>query len=229
MATQTQIDQVRRALNRLSGLAQADLRREWQGLRASDRLLISRSLAEQWVGIIDHYGTMAATLAADLFEAQAMEIGIRARLDIAKGVNPDRATSRLAWALSTPDQMGNALGLVDELVKQPYRSTVQDSAWISGAAWARVPSGAETCAFCRMLASRGGVYATQELAGDRRYGKAYHGHCDCTAVLVRGPEDYPKGYHPDALFDQYEAGRLQADSGDPKAILAAMRQQSGTH
>lgn len=226
MADQFQLDQVRRALNRLSGLAQDDLQRGWDSLRTSDRMLINKALAEQWVGIIDQYGTMAATLAADLFEVRAHKIGIRPRVAIAVGVNPERATARLGWALSTADQVGNTLGLMDELVKQPYRSTTQDSAWLSRAAWARVPTGAETCAFCRMLGSRGAVYRTKERAGD---GKSYHGHCDCVPTLVRGPEDYPKSYHPDALLDQYEAGRAQAESGDPKAILAAMRQQTGTN
>lgn len=239
-----QVEQVRRALNRLSSLAHDDLRREWGHMIGFERAQITRALTEGWVGIAGHYGDLAAALAADLVEVQAANIGIRARLEIAAGVDAERATRRLGWVMSTANPMGNALTVLDELVKQPYRSTVQDSAWKSGAAWARVPSGAETCAFCRMLASRGGVYATQALAGDKRYGKAYHGDCDCVAVLVRGPQDYPTGYHPDALYDQYDAAKSAAGysenplsrtnpndgpADDLKAVLAQLREQQGTH
>lgn len=229
MPTRAEVEQVRRALDRLSEAAAGDLQRVWDSLRTSDRILASRALREGWVGIIETYGDMSATLAADLFEAQAAGLGIRPKLKVADGVDAARASSRLGYALTTPNQLGNALVILDQLVKQPYRSTIQDSAWASNAAWARVPTGSRTCAFCLMLASRGGVYRTQAVAGDRRYGKEYHGDCDCVAVLVRGPEDYPTGYSPVGYYDQYSQARQDAESGDLKEILAALRRQQGTN
>lgn len=78
--------------------------------------------------------------------------------------------------------------------------------------WARVLTGAESCAFCAMLASRGPVYSEDTVvttgkprevrprqvhyrnsgatgghtyvSGSRREGEKYHDHCDCIAVLV---------------------------------------------
>lgn len=78
--------------------------------------------------------------------------------------------------------------------------------------WARVLTGAENCAFCAMLASRGPVYSEDTVvttgkprevrprqvhyrnsgatgghtyvSGSRREGEKYHDHCDCIAVLV---------------------------------------------
>lgn len=197
----------------------------WESMRASDRVVVSRALTEGWEWVLERYGNMAATLAADFFEVEAANLGLRPRIQLAAAVDP-RADAKLGWALSTANQWGNLVVALDELVKQPYRDTFQDSAHASGGAWARVPTGATTCAFCRMLASRGAVYRSSESAGE---GKTFHGKCDCGVVLVRDERDYPKGYDPAALYDQYEAGRAEAQSGDPKKILAAMRAQSGTN
>lgn len=59
--------------------------------------------------------------------------------------------------------------------------------------WARVLTGAESCGFCAMLASRGPVYATEWLAqhrgNDQVEGK-YHDGCDCIVVPVFDPDDW---------------------------------------
>lgn len=201
----------------------------WDSMRTSDRMVVSRALTEGWEWVLERYGNMAATLAADFFEVEAQNLSLTPRVQMAAPFDGPRANARLGWALSTDNQWANVTVLLDELVKQPYRSTFQDSAHASGGAWARVPTGAETCAWCRMLGSRGAVYHSRELAQFGTNGKSYHGDCDCQPVLVRGPEDYPKGYDPNALYDEYEAGRAAADSGDPKKIVAAMRAQSGTN
>lgn len=229
MATRAEVEQVSRALNRLSSAAEADFRRIWDSLRASDRVLMSRALRDGWIQTIEAYGDMSATLAADIFEVQAGSLGVRPRIKIAPGVDADRAASRLGYALSAPDQLGNALVILDQLTKQPYRSTMQDSAWASGAAWARVPSGPKTCAFCLMLGSRGAVYRSQASAGDRKYGKEYHGHCDCAVVLVRDSQDYPDGYDPDGMYDAYRQARRDADTTSTRDILSTLRRQQGIH
>lgn len=61
-------------------------------------------------------------------------------------------------------------------------------------AWARVLTGADNCAFCVMLASRGPVYSDASEAGQIRadevwpdakgYANSYHDGCDCVAVPV---------------------------------------------
>src|SRR5699024_3124565 len=122
-------------------------------------------------------------------------------------------------------QSGSLLLILDELVKQPYRSTLQRSAAAAGAGWARVPSGAETCSFCLMLASRGAVYESERSAGGD--GHKFHGDCDCTPVLARSDADLP--YDVEALYDQYEAARNAAGSGSTKKILSELRKQQGTH
>jgi len=74
--------------------------------------------------------------------------------------------------------------------------------------WARVLSGAENCAWCTMLASRGPDYRSENSAlfasgkrGKRRAGETYHDHCDCKAVLVRKGEDWPGREQHELLED----------------------------
>lgn len=201
----------------------------WDSLKTTERIYVSKALKQGWEWVLERYGNMAATLASDYFEVQASELRLNPKVRLAPPMDAPRAEARLGWALSTDNQWANVSLLLDELVKQPYRSTFQNSALDSGAGWARVPSGATTCAWCLMLASRGGVYRTKELAQLGTNGKKYHGSCDCQPVLVRGPEDYPDGYDPSGLYDQYQQARKDAESGDPKKILAAMRERFDLH
>lgn len=93
---------------------------------------------------------------------------------------------------------------VERHIRQVDRETIVETANSSAEeiGWARVLSGAENCAFCAMLASRGPVYRSDKSAlsvvGDRRgrtrgsrdLGERYHDHCDCDAVLVREGQDW---------------------------------------
>lgn len=230
MATQAEIEGVRRALNRLSERASGEWRAVWDSLSTGDKVQMRRLLARPWLEIVGDYGDMASALGVDAFEAWAEELGIvRPDAQSARGVDVDRASARMRWAIEQPDILGSSLVLLDELVKQPYRSTMQDSAWASGAGWARVPAGSETCAFCLMLASRGGVYSSKEISKFGLKGKKYHGDCDCVPALVRGPQDYPKGYDPDAMYDAYLLARDKAETTSTPDILSALRAQRGTH
>ncbi|OBK92384.1 hypothetical protein A5646_03525 [Mycobacterium sp. 1245499.0] len=95
--------------------------------------------------------------------------------------------------------------------QQPARETVQETADESGqeVGWARVLTGAYSCHFCAMLASRGPVYRSDKTALYRGGASAgtYHDGCDCIAVLVR------KGM-PWEGQDSYEAlNKLWSDTG----------------
>lgn len=57
--------------------------------------------------------------------------------------------------------------------------------------WARVPSGAETCAFCTMLTSRGPVYKSRASATERADGEPYHDRCDCVPAPVFDRNNWP--------------------------------------
>lgn len=71
--------------------------------------------------------------------------------------------------------------------------------------WARVPSGAETCGFCLMLASRGFAYASERSASEKAEGGHYHPNCDCRVVVSFNGSDI-EGYDPDELYRQWKRG-----------------------
>lgn len=230
MASQAELAQFRDALDALSAAAGRDFDRFWATLDPNDWAATRKELEKFWPQLIGAYGDMSATVGADLLELQADRLRLTPEVVLAAGVNADRANARMRWAVGTTMQRGNLLVLVDELVKQPGRSTFQDSAIASGGGWARVPTGGKTCEFCYLLASRGGVYSSKAVAKYGFSGKKYHGRCFCQPTLVRGSEDYPDGYNPDEYLDRYLAARAEAASGDPTAILAAARaQHGGTH
>lgn len=68
--------------------------------------------------------------------------------------------------------------------------------------YARVPTGAETCDFCIMLASRGFVYHSEASAGMLDH---WHANCDCRVVPGFGKSPQVDGYDPDEWYEQYES------------------------
>lgn len=82
--------------------------------------------------------------------------------------------------------------------------------------FARVPTGAETCPFCVMLASQGFVYHSAKSAGKLDH---YHAHCSCRIVPQFGGESY-EGYDPDEYLDRYSK-LLDEGKLDPEALNRA--------
>lgn len=76
--------------------------------------------------------------------------------------------------------------------------------------YARVPTGAETCDFCLMLASRGYVYESGVGASHTHEG------CDCRVVPSWGGSSV-EGYDPDAIYERWQ------DAIDAKAKERAER------
>lgn len=216
-------DRYVRAQNGAVRLAVRDLHAFWARLDHSDPVGSREALEAFWPTLIGRYGEVAATLAADRFEEIT---GLDAVM--VRPVDAERANGRMRWAMgqafdgNPSASLALLVGLVDELVKQPGRSSLVASAAEHGLAFARVPVG-KTCAFCLMLASRGFAYESRASAGERR---KFHGDCDCR-VAVEG-ESTP-GYDADALYERYLLGREKAGSGRPKEILSAMREIEDIH
>ncbi|MEA1796675.1 VG15 protein [Rhodococcus qingshengii] len=94
--------------------------------------------------------------------------------------------------------------------------------------WARVLTGAESCGFCAMLASRGAVFKSKKSASDAGGvdGKAYHDNCDCEVVLVREDQDWVGREEYEAL-EQLWASSTAGTNGKSalKAFTAALNQE----
>lgn len=169
-------------------------------------------------GVSQVYDEAAASLAAEWYDDRATESG--ARLPVAVTVSSyssqqvDRTVRHQARALADGDVHGFAQScgdMAEYAAKRSVNSTILANAARDrrrGVRFARVPTGAETCSFCLMLASRGAVYHTRKTAGEQDH---FHRHCDCKIVPCF--EDDPdaevvEGYDPEALYSDYLDGKL---------------------
>ena len=162
--------------------------------------------------------TMAARLAADFYD------GLRARFGIDDGFTAEVDSQRVPEATD-----GAVRAFVQDLVdgkpieqfvgkcadRIDYETRLAANKCIEFNAkndpkkprWARIPTGAETCQFCIMLASRGFVYHSKETAS--------HAHANCNCVITPSWDKSPtaQGYDPDAYYDEWVESGFKPSSG----------------
>lgn len=240
MADRSAVDRQRRAQASVRRLAQRDLRAFFESLDLSRPEAARDALLQFVPTLTDRYGNVAATLAADYFDelrADAKVPGMfRATLAPTAPVDQAQGSVRYAAGNLFTDDPAGALPLlaqaVGRFVLAPGRQTFADATGADPAhpRWARVPAGAQTCAFCVMLASRGFVYRSEKSADVRsRDQDRYHSDCDCTAVADWSDDPVLEGYDPDALYAMYSQARAANgdDVFDTSGILAQMREMHG--
>lgn len=210
-------------------LARAALADWWRDLDVSDAKAAVAALEEFVPDLVAAYGDVAATVAADWYDALREQAGVsgsyRARLAEPLPAEQVRASAR--WASGPlfgrqpdPDRaLGMLSNAVQRLVQQQGRDTMTRNVRSdpSRPRWMRVPHG-RTCAFCLMLASRGPVYLSAATAG--AYNR-YHDVCNCQPMPYWQGQGLP--YDPDELYSRYLEARKVA-GGDTKAILAQLRE-----
>jgi hypothetical protein len=233
MVDRSSLEQFRQDNSQLSQLVRAELEAFFLSLDLTKPELVRDALLEFVPLLTQEYGAVAATLAADWYEDLRGASGVAGRFTaITAGNIPTGAVEAkvryLAGHLWTPEpaeMLGALLTAADKYVKQPGRDTMAANAKREGVRFARVPSGAKTCSWCLILASRDAVYVSRRSAGDlgNGHGDGYHGDCDCLVTPIRKSSDYPEGYLPDDHYAMYEAARKEAQSGDIKDISAAYR------
>ncbi len=207
----------RRDLNELSALgsravelARAELDAFFYGLDLSKPELARDALLEFMPMLAQEYGDVAATAAAEWYEAQrAAQIGGTYQAVLADAVNPAQAEGSVRYAAGHlfGDDPARTLALLggslQRLVLAGARETVGVNAGRdrSKPRFARVPTGRKTCAWCELLASRGFVYHSKETAGI--ISDDYHDDCDC---MIVSSWDKPNidGYNPDEMFARYQ-------------------------
>lgn len=204
-------------LRQVGRLAANDLARLWQ---QADRLAdidFFTYVVQAFPEIVDPYQQAAGQLAANWFEES-----LPASRYIAKVTEPlpvEKLVASAKWALGGDGSVGldRLQGTLQRAVFDGARETTLLNVQSTKSKWARYAS-ANACEFCRLLATRGAAYRSENTAATE-----VHDHCSCLPV-----EDRDNSYEPpdyvNAWTDQYNAARDAADSGDPKQILAAWRQ-----
>lgn len=227
MATMAQVNAMRTAQKRLSDRAKSAVRALWTDVRGSSPEVVRNAFLEAMPQIVGTYGAASAEVAAEYFEQLT---GYSA--DPVDALNVDqvhgavRYRAGALWGDRNLEFVAGLLVDVDKYVKAFGRGTIYDNGDRRGVRYARIPTGAKTCAFCAVLASRDAVYLTYASAGGKGSGNEYHGDCDCEITPVRDASDLPEGYDSDELYAVYLDARAEAGSGDLKDIVATARRQN---
>lgn len=233
MPSRADVEALRSANSGIRALAVRDLEKFWSYVDLSKPEMARNALLNYVPMLVDRYGEVAATVAADWYEDVREAAGVRGAFvaDMADLVSRERveASTRFGAGHLFTDDPEATLGflksqVVSKYVLQPGRDTIARSAARDGAAWARVPTGAETCAFCLMLASRGFVYESEGSAGSR---SRFHGDCDCAVVPDWSDDPRLDGYNPDDLYSKYQEARSASAGKSTPSILSELREQQG--
>ena len=201
------VDNFTKALNKLS----EDMRKRLADeLAAIDLSQDVAAVREQTIAIMQAYcggaTDMVAVLASEFYSGlREIEIGEASEPLAISGRIPE-ATSESVRAFAQELVNGNPQGFVDKcLDRMDYEMRIAASNTViengkrdtRKPKFARVPTGAETCDFCLMLASRGYVYASQVGASHA------HSGCDCRVVPSWGKATV-QGYDPQAVHKRWQ-------------------------
>lgn len=127
------------------------------------------------------------------YSAAATETAIRGKFaqELCKNKDPNKFINRCNERVSYEVNKTSA----ETILKNGEREGIKR--------YARVPTGAETCDFCIMLASRGFAYKSEESASHS------HAHCDCRIVpeFIKGQS--VEGYDPEKYYEQYRGNEAR--------------------
>lgn len=208
-----------RILRELERIAHGHLDAGWRAAQNADdfRAYMFRfypELAQMWYSV-------AADLTADWYIESAPDLPYMP--EPAPLPDAERFTSSLSWALTNQAAQDLVKGSLTRTIYDGSRDTIATNVDRErGARWARHAS-ANACGFCRMLATRGAVYASKDTAApDNRY----HDHCHCVAIEVRPGHSYePPAYVEQWNRDYAEAAKQARTNGgaiDPKQVARLM-------
>lgn len=207
----------------------------WQEIQDLKPAQQRDALLDMVPAIIDKYADVSSTSAAEWYDRMRAkwfgEDGFEATSETRKDdlYKLIRAKAGVLWGDDPEEMLRYLNGVVDKGVRRGGHDTIVRNARRDPRKprYARVPSGAKTCAFCAMLASRGFVYSSAETAGAMN---KYHPDCSCEIVPSWDKKPKVEGYDPEALYKGYKEAREKAGE-DPteEQILAAMRSEPGRY
>lgn len=257
MPTLEDVDQQRQGLDDVITIAKADLVSLWPAMPVDDPEELKKALVPVFVQLVAEYGSMAAVLASDWYdelraEAQASGnyVAVLAATPTAEAMASQVEYAAAGAYVSPVKALKDAAAVLDKFVGYGHRDTIDFNVELDknlsqveepGVTWARMAQDG-ACAFCAMLATRGGAYRTQAGAltvtgagtrpsrqGKRATGEKYHDDCRCIAVPIFTGLDYEYPSQTDewgALYDE-AVKALPTGARDTKAVLAYMREHGG--
>lgn len=244
MATRAELEQQAATQQAVVAASWTQVQASWAGLGLTEATVQTGAAVEAirdlLTDVVSVWGEVSGTVAADFYESLrelAVPTGPSFTVVVPDPVNPAQIDGISRWAINgsanetpTPESVLAKLeGPMQRIIRQAERAVIENAAARdpARARVARVPSGAKTCAFCLVAASRGYVYRSFESAGQ---GRDWHNFCDCTFDISwdRVPVP-PEGYDPGELYGKYEQAREAATGSSLRSILKQLRLQEGIH
>lgn len=242
MPALSSVRQIQGNLVDLTALTVRDLLALLRTAQGRDAQFIRDLLVEAYPDIVGQYANAAGLLTADWYESLPGDPTFRAA---SAPVLPERLEGTARWAAGAIFTGGKVEEIVAGSAKRHVfnasRETVLENTSREGATWARYAS-ANACPFCRMLSTRGNVYASEAAAtkvggrgstgkrgkgirtrGNQSIGSRYHDNCRCMAVPVRGGDSYSPPDYVEKWEAEYSEARKAADGVDAKSILSTLR------
>lgn len=223
------VDYLTREINTLSADAQARVLRVLEQISwTPENIADCRDLVIQALSIVlPEYTTLSAQAAADFYDAaRELSVGEAMGATAYSGYEQDK-TDRAVRSFVQYVVDGKPIQTFNDAVLQRIDYEMKLSAAASttyngerdplSVRYARVPTGAETCDFCLMLASRGFVYKSQATA-------LSHVHSDCDCRVVPGWDgDEVEGYDPSEIYDRWQSriDELAAERAERKGTSEA--------
>lgn len=231
------VQQLARTQNRAGDVAERRLRALWKRMPLDDLGTLEDALYQLYPRLVEESAEVASSAALEWYETQREAEGI------AKAYSPtmpaglvDKEDAEKIVGAALRDLragVGRAKVLTRltdgarKLISDAGRATTQHAAEHDPKTprYARVPTGAETCAWCMLWASRGFVYKSEETAQFKRS----HFKCDCQIVPSWDKRPRVRGYDSKRYERMYQqAVDDLADEGartdDIKTITARMRE-----
>lgn len=171
--------------------------------------------------IVNKYGEASSEVACQMYEkiakisgrriASAVPAELPEYSEVAKAINGSLKKSATGQLLEST---------VQRMVKQVGQDTILRNARRDGAEFAWMPDGANTCAFCIILASRGWQRASRAtMNGD--HADHIHANCACTFAIRFDDSTEYDGYNP----SKYEEMYSDADGTKSKDKLNSLRRE----
>ena len=217
------VDFLTEEINGISADAQARVLKVLQGINwTPDNIAECRDLVLQALAtVMPTYTTMAAQASADFYDAArelvvGEKMGAKAISDFDMRKTEGAVRGFVRFVLRDDVQTFNdqVLQRIDYEMKRSANMSVVENGRRDPkrVRYARVPTGAETCDFCLMLASRGFVYQSEGTAS------ASHCHSSCDCRVTPGWDGMEvEDYDPRSIYDRWQ------DAIDAKAKERAER------
>lgn len=235
----SQTEALRKILTRLNTVATDRLLNLFGSMSDAQPAALYTSMAQVVPDFAHQFVNAAALTTAQWYDELNPSSSYSARIPPAEQlVAPERIKKSLRWSVFSTGSaapVDRMAGSLQRMIFDGSRKTVLYNAASEHVRWTRVAR-PDACEFCRVLATRGFVYHTQESARKGHTIDANHDHCYCTAWPDRGRAKWvePEYYalfraEYNAAVDSLPPSSFYTDKGSNaylKAILAKMREQS---